>query len=78
MCAVELGGQQLSKTIRLALTCVACDIPASRKVCGFLGHRAKLGCNKCYKAFEHIKEDISTWTNYGGFHHHQCMGYMYK
>ena len=64
--AVELGGQQLPKTIQLALTCVACDIPAPRKVCGFLGHRAKLGCNKCYKAFEHIKEDISTWSNYGG------------
>ena len=69
--AVELGGQQLPKTIQLALTCVACDIPAPRKVCGFLGHRAKLGCNKCYKAFEHIKEDISTWSNYGGFHRHQ-------
>ena len=25
-------------TIRLVLTCVSCDIPASRKVCGFLGH----------------------------------------
>lgn len=38
-------------TIRLALTCVACDLPASRKVCGFLGHTARLGCSKCYKAF---------------------------
>lgn len=38
-------------TIRLALTCVTCDIPASRKVCGFLGHNATLGCNKCYKEF---------------------------
>ena len=34
-------------TIRLALSCVSCDVPASRKVCGFLGHNAKLGCNKC-------------------------------
>ena len=23
-------------TIRLALSCVSCDIPATRKVCGFL------------------------------------------
>ena len=38
-------------TVRLALSCVACDIPASRKVCGFLGHNAELGCNKCYKQF---------------------------
>ena len=36
-------------TVRLALSCVACDMPASRKVCGFLGHNALLGCNKCYK-----------------------------
>lgn len=35
-------------TVRLALACVACDMPASRKVCGFLGHNALLGCNKCY------------------------------
>ena len=27
-----------SMTARLALTCVACDIPAGRKICGFLGH----------------------------------------
>lgn len=26
--------------VRLALCCVACDIPASRKVSGFLGHCA--------------------------------------
>ena len=35
-------------TVQLALTCVACDIPAAHKVCGFLGHRATLDCNKCY------------------------------
>ena len=68
---VEAGQQQFSKTIRLALTCVACDIPASRKVCGFLGHRATFGCNKCYKTFKHVKEDTGSWTNYGGFDRHQ-------
>ena len=36
--------------IRLALACVACDIPASIKVCGFLSHNAAFGC-KCYKKF---------------------------
>ena len=35
----------------LALTCVTCDIPASRKVCDFLGHNASLACNKCLKKF---------------------------
>lgn len=36
---------------RLALLCVTCDIPASRKLCGFLSFCAKMGCNKCKKQF---------------------------
>ena len=38
-------------TIRLAVSCISCDIPATRKLCGFLSHNATLGCNKCYKEF---------------------------
>lgn len=37
--------------VKLALSCVACDIPASCKMSGFLGHGAALGCNKCMKVF---------------------------
>ena len=37
--------------VRCALLCVACDIPASRKVCGFLGHSAFRGYSKCLKEF---------------------------
>ena len=36
---------------RVALMCVACDIPAARKVCGFMGHGATLGCSRCLKEF---------------------------
>lgn len=36
---------------RLAVLCVTCDIPASRKLCGFLGFSARKGCNKCKKDF---------------------------
>ena len=65
---IPIGNKQISLTIRLALTCIACDIPASRKVCGFLGHRATSGCNKCYTTFKQVHEDNgSIWTNYGGF-----------
>ena len=32
--------------IRLASVCVACDIRASRKACGFLGHNPVFGCYK--------------------------------
>ena len=37
--------------IRLCIGCITCDIPASRKLCGFLSHAAKKGCNKCHKEF---------------------------
>ena len=39
------------KTIRAPLLCIACDIPAARKVSGFLGHAANLGCSRCYSNF---------------------------
>ena len=49
--------------VKLALSCVACDIPASRKVCGFLSHHAHLGCNKCLKQFSTNRER----TDYSGY-----------
>lgn len=52
---------------RLNLSCVACDIPASRKVCGFLGIAARLGCNKCLKEFPSEKHSSGQKTNYSEF-----------
>ena len=37
--------------LRCSLLCVACDMPASRKVAGFLRHGANLACTKCLKFF---------------------------
>ena len=37
--------------IRAALLCCAADVPAARKLCGFLGHQANRGCSHCYKFF---------------------------
>lgn len=37
--------------VRCALLCAACDLPAGRKVCGFLSHSASCGCSKCKKRF---------------------------
>ena len=34
--------------VRCALLCVASDVPAARKGCGFLGHS---GCSQCKKEF---------------------------
>jgi hypothetical protein len=40
---------QFNVQVRAALLCVACDIPATRKVAGFVSHNATRGCNKCLK-----------------------------
>lgn len=53
----------ITVTVRVALGSVNCDIPASRKVVGFLNHRAALGCNKCLKKFT----TTLSQTNYSGF-----------
>ena len=41
----------VSLGIVAALLCVASDIPASRKVCGFVGHSANRACSKCFNFF---------------------------
>ena len=50
---IEMSVYSFMENVRIrgALLCVACDIPACRKVCGFLGHNANLGCSKCLKRF---------------------------
>jgi hypothetical protein len=37
--------------VLVALLCIACDIPAARKVAGFLSHNATFGCSRCLKRF---------------------------
>ena len=76
-CVNELNG--LWKGIRLktslstvplrvvaALLCVAADIPATRKVCGFVGHSASRACSKCFKFFQggfREKKDFSGFSD---------------
>ena len=62
---VELNVASLRcrKIIRCALLCVACDVPAGRKVCGFLSHNAHLGCSRCFKRFSGTVGAM----NYSGF-----------
>ena len=59
------GSQIFPECFKAALLCVACDIPASRKVCGFFGHQSRKGCNKCTKTF--ITGGIGVPTDYSGF-----------
>ena len=37
--------------VRAAVLCTSSDIPATRKLCGFKGHSAELGCSRCLKVF---------------------------
>ena len=53
------------KVIKAYLTCAACDIPASRKLGGFLGHAANKGCSCCLKSFP--TERFGDKKNYSGF-----------
>ena len=62
------GTALVKEIVRCALLCCACDLPAGRKVCGFLGrtHSASLGCSKCMKAIQGAVGNM----NYSGFDHH--------
>ena len=39
------------KSIKCALLCIACDLPAGRKICGFPSYSAHCGCSRCFKQF---------------------------
>ena len=52
--------------VRAALLCTACDIPASWKVSGFVGHNALHGCSKCLKMF--VTASFGEKPDYTGFH----------
>ena len=65
---VITDGGTTSSLVRAALLAVACDLPAARKVCGFLSYSATLGCSHCLKRFEgsignkdYSGFDRSTW-----------------
>ena len=58
------------------------NIPASRNFCGFLGHHAKMACNKCYKEFNDKKDysgyDVSGWKLRTNCNHRMCIAPYYK
>lgn len=44
-------GSTAQQIVGVTLLVVACDLPAGRKVCGFLSHFANLSCSHCYCTF---------------------------
>ena len=57
-----IASSNYRKVIRCAVLCVACDLPAGRKLCGFLGHSARLRCSRCLKEF---LDRLVAWTILG-------------
>ena len=53
--------------VKVALAGVSCDIPAVRKVCGFPGHSATLGCSKCKQRFRSPNASRKVPPNYSEF-----------
>ena len=52
-------------TIRATLACIVCDLPATRKVCGFSNFNAAYGCSKCKKKF--VTPAFGSKPLYNGF-----------
>ena len=62
-CEVRCGSYVQRKLICCAVICCSCDVPAGRKLCGFLGHSAHFGCSKCKKYFPSSTRGL----DYSGF-----------
>ena len=62
---VEMNTPDGVKSVRASLLCTASDIPATRKLGGFVGHGSLKGCSRCLKNFPtaHFGEK----TDYRGF-----------
>lgn len=54
----------LGTIIRAVLLCVSADIPASRKICGFLSHAGRLGCSKCLCEFPRSFQEGANYSNF--------------
>ena len=67
-----------NKVVRAALLCTGCDIPASKKLCGFRGFGSSRGCNRCFKPFEgagfhksYADFDRNLWPKHTNLEHRQ-------
>ena len=50
--------------VRAALVYISCDLPATCKICGFYGIKAKYGCSKCLKEFPSISLSLTDYSGY--------------
>ncbi|CAB4442105.1 unnamed protein product [Rhizophagus irregularis] len=61
---IELSGtyESTNKPIRAAVICCSCDIPAARKLCGYIS--ARVACHRCLKK---VQFNDRNQPNFGGF-----------
>ena len=62
---VQMDTAEGNQRVQAVLLCNSSDIPAMRKVGGFVGHAALKGCSRCLRNFETAR--FSEKPNYGGF-----------
>ena len=64
---VMVNGFESAKLVR----CATCDLPAGRKLCGFLSYNAHQGCSRCSKSFVHGFSgfDRDNWSRRTGDKH---------
>ena len=74
--SISGDGMFSSHTVCAALLCFVSDIPATRKVCGFPGFKATLGCSKCLKIFP--CEGFGEPTDYSDFDRHDWVARTMK
>ena len=55
----------LKTKIKAVMNCIVCDIPATRKVCGFLGANGTKGSSKCLSEFK--TTHFGSKPDYSGF-----------
>ena len=48
-CGKEISVNGITKSYKVAILNIGCDLPAGWKVCGVLSYSATLGCSKCLK-----------------------------
>ena len=62
---VEILTTEGNQIVRAALLCNSSDIPATRKVGGFVGHGAVKGCSRCLRSF--TTNSFTDKADYSGF-----------
>ena len=64
-CISPDGKHIRSVVIKLVLTCIVCDLPATRKVCGFVSFSGYRGCSRCLKSFPTVS--FGDGADYSGY-----------